>query len=194
MPANASSRSAAPSVRRSAADARWTCSAPSAQPARLWPPSTSSSPANAENARPCACCWPPVRRRARLHRGHQGQGSGRCLDITGGSQANGALAAIWDCNGAANQRFTSTSSGELRVYGGAKCLDVVGAASANGTAVNIWDCNGQSNQQFRLNTDGTITAVHSGKCLDVNGGATANGTKVQIWDCGGTANQTWTRV
>nr|WP_237557809.1 ricin-type beta-trefoil lectin domain protein [Streptomyces sp. SID5470] len=57
---------------------------------------------------------------------------------------HGTLAGIWDCNGAANQRFTSTSAGELRVYGGAKCLDVVGAATANGTAVNIWDCNGQS--------------------------------------------------
>ncbi|MEU4465984.1 lectin [Streptomyces sp. NPDC024017] len=124
----------------------------------------------------------------------KGQGSGRCLDITGGSQANGTLAAIWDCNGAANQRFTSTNAGELRVYGGAKCLDVIGAATSNGTAVNIWDCNGQSNQQFRLNIDGTITAVGSGKCLDVNGGATANGTKVQIWPCSGAANQKWTRV
>jgi alpha-galactosidase len=124
----------------------------------------------------------------------KGQGSGRCLDITGGSQANGTLAAIWDCNGNANQRFTSTSAGELRVYGGTKCLDVVGAATANGTAVNIWDCNGQANQRFRLNADGTITAVGSGKCLDVSGGATANGTKVQIWDCGGAANQKWTRV
>jgi alpha-galactosidase len=124
----------------------------------------------------------------------KGKGSGRCLDVTGGSRTNGTLAEIWDCHGAANQRFTSTSAGELRVYGGAKCLDVVGGDTANGTAVNIWDCNGQSNQQFRLNTDGTVTAVGSGKCLDVSGGATTNGAKVQIWDCGGAANQQWTRV
>ncbi|MFJ4939132.1 RICIN domain-containing protein [Streptomyces pseudovenezuelae] len=100
----------------------------------------------------------------------KGQGSGRCLDITGSSQANGTLAEIWDCRGDADQQFTKTSAGELRVYGGSKCLDVVGAATAKGTAVNIWDCNGQSNQQVRLSTDGTITAVGSGKCLDVSGG------------------------
>ncbi|MEU1590706.1 ricin-type beta-trefoil lectin domain protein [Micromonospora sp. NPDC005710] len=125
--------------------------------------------------------------------GLRGQGSGRCLDITGASQINGALAEIWDCNGGANQRFTQTSAGELRVYNGTKCLDVYNRGTTNGTAVEIWDCNGQSNQQFRLNADGTVTAVGANKCLDVNGAATANGTRVQIWDCAGGSNQKWTR-
>ena len=125
--------------------------------------------------------------------GLRGQGSGRCLDITSASQANGALAEIWDCNGGANQRFTQTSAGELRVYNGTKCLDVYNQGAANGTAVEIWDCNGQPNQQFRTNADGTITAVGANRCLDVNGAATANGTRVQIWDCAGGSNQKWTR-
>jgi hypothetical protein len=123
----------------------------------------------------------------------RGQASNRCLDIAGASQANGALAQIWDCHGGTNQQFTLTAAGELRVYGGAKCLDVYGRGTANGTAVEIWDCNGQTNQQFRLNSDGTVTAVGANKCLDVSGNATANGTKVQIWDCLGAANQKWTR-
>jgi type 1 glutamine amidotransferase len=88
----------------------------------------------------------------------RGAGSGRCLDVSGASQANGAPAQIWDCHGQANQQWTSTSAGELRVYGG-KCLDVNGAGTADGTAVIIWDCNGQDNQKWRLNTDGSITAV-----------------------------------
>ncbi|WP_240809538.1 RICIN domain-containing protein, partial [Microbispora catharanthi] len=46
----------------------------------------------------------------------KGVGSGRCLDVSGASQANGAQAQIWDCNGQANQQWTSTSAGELRVY------------------------------------------------------------------------------
>ncbi|MER7283739.1 RICIN domain-containing protein [Dactylosporangium sp. NPDC000244] len=124
----------------------------------------------------------------------RGQASGRCLDITGASTANGALAEIWDCNGGANQQFTATAAGELRVYNGAKCLDVLGRGTANGTAVEIWDCNGQTNQQFRLNSNGTITAVGANKCLDVSGNGTANGTRVQIWDCGGAANQQWSRA
>ncbi|WP_433200558.1 RICIN domain-containing protein [Dactylosporangium sp. CS-047395] len=124
----------------------------------------------------------------------RGQAANRCLDITGASTANGALAEIWDCNGGSNQQFTATSAGELRVYNGAKCLDVTGRGTANGTAVAIWDCNGQTNQQFRLNSDGSITAVGAGKCLDVSGAGTANGTKVQIWDCLGAANQRWSRA
>ncbi|WP_433088823.1 ricin-type beta-trefoil lectin domain protein [Dactylosporangium sp. CA-052675] len=124
----------------------------------------------------------------------RGQGSGRCLDITGASTANGALAEIWDCNGGANQQFTATAAGELRVYNGTKCLDVLGRGTANGTAVEIWDCNGQTNQQFRLNGNGTITAVGANRCLDVSGNGTANGTRVQIWDCGGAANQQWSRA
>ncbi|MEV7805442.1 ricin-type beta-trefoil lectin domain protein, partial [Microbispora sp. NPDC088329] len=119
-------------------------------------------------------------------------GSGRCLDVNGASQTNGAQAQIWDCNGQANQQWTSTSSGELRVYGN-KCLDVNGAGTADGTSVIIWDCNGQNNQKWRFNSDGTLTAVGANKCLDVPNNSTANGAKLQIWSCSGAANQRWTR-
>jgi hypothetical protein len=124
----------------------------------------------------------------------RGQASNRCLDIAGASQANGALAQIWDCHGGTNQQFTLTASGELRVYGGSKCLDVLGRGTANGTAIEIWDCNGQNNQQFQINSDGSITAIGANKCLDVSANGTANGTKVQIWDCLGAANQKWSKV
>ncbi|MFC6085904.1 glycoside hydrolase family 27 protein [Sphaerisporangium aureirubrum] len=123
----------------------------------------------------------------------RGAGSGKCLDVTGGTQTNGAQAQIWDCNGQTNQQWTPTSSGELRVYGG-KCLDVNGAGTANGAAVIIWDCNGQNNQKWRFNSDGSITAVGANKCLDVPNNATANGTKLAIWSCNGGANQRWTRT
>ncbi|GAA0378306.1 glycosyl hydrolase [Acrocarpospora corrugata] len=121
----------------------------------------------------------------------RGVASGRCLDVSGASQANGALAQIWDCNGQNNQRWTSTSASELRVYGN-KCLDVSGGGTANGAAVIIWDCNGQNNQKWQFNSDGSITAIGAGKCLDVSG--TANGTRAQIWTCNGQSNQRWTRV
>ncbi|MFB9251258.1 lectin, partial [Sphaerisporangium melleum] len=123
----------------------------------------------------------------------RGVASGRCLDVTGMSQTNGAAAQIWDCNGQTNQRWTLTSASELRVYGN-KCLDVNAAGTADGTAVIIWDCNGQNNQKWRFNSDGTITAVGANKCLDVSNAGTANGTKVQIYSCWGGSNQKWTRV
>jgi poly(3-hydroxybutyrate) depolymerase len=123
----------------------------------------------------------------------RGVGSGRCLDVSGASQANGAAAQLWDCNGQANQQWTSSAAGELRVYGN-KCLDVSNQSTANGALVQIWDCNGQSNQKWRLNSDGTITAVAANKCLDVPNSATANGTKLAIWSCNGGGNQRWTRT
>ncbi|SCG62101.1 ricin-type beta-trefoil lectin domain protein [Micromonospora humi] len=118
--------------------------------------------------------------------------SGRCLDVNGAAQTNGAAAIIWDCHGQSNQSWTATAAQELRVFGG-KCLDVNGAATANGSSVIIWDCNGQSNQKWRFNADGTITGVGSGRCLDVVGDGTANGTRTQIRDCTGSAGQRWSR-
>ncbi|WP_371777990.1 ricin-type beta-trefoil lectin domain protein [Streptosporangium subroseum] len=119
--------------------------------------------------------------------------SGRCLDVAGASQANGAQVQIWDCNGQANQQWAPTSAGELRVYGN-KCLDVNSQGTADGTQVGIWDCNGQSNQKWRLNSDGSITALGAGKCLDAPNYSTANGVKLQIWSCSGAVNQRWTRI
>ncbi|WP_062431044.1 ricin-type beta-trefoil lectin domain protein [Herbidospora daliensis] len=123
----------------------------------------------------------------------RGVASGRCLDVSGASQANGATVQLWDCNGQSNQQWTTTSAGELRVYGG-KCLDVSGAGTADGTAVLIWDCNGQNNQKWRLNSDGSITAIGANKCLDVSNYGTANGSRVHIWACHGGTNQKWTRT
>lgn len=123
----------------------------------------------------------------------RGVGSARCVDVTGMSQTNGTQVQIWDCNGQANQQWTQTASGELRVYGN-KCLDVNGRATADGSSVIIWDCSGQSNQQWRFNTDGSITAVGANKCLDIPSNSTANGTKLQIWTCHGRTNQRWSRT
>ncbi|MGS2648649.1 extracellular catalytic domain type 1 short-chain-length polyhydroxyalkanoate depolymerase [Streptosporangium sp. G12] len=123
----------------------------------------------------------------------RGVGSGRCLDVSGVSQANGAAVQLWDCNGQNNQQWATTAASELRVYGN-KCLDVANQSTANGALVQIWDCNGQNNQKWRLNADGTITALGANKCLDVPNSATANGTRLAIWDCNGGSNQRWTRT
>ncbi|WP_326952414.1 non-reducing end alpha-L-arabinofuranosidase family hydrolase [Amycolatopsis sp. NBC_01286] len=120
----------------------------------------------------------------------RGAGSDRCLDVSNASQADGALLQIYDCSGGANQQWTSTSGGQLTVYGG-KCLDVPGGATT-GTRVQIWTCHGGANQQWRVNSDGTIAGVQSGLCLDVTGAATANGTAVALWTCNGGSNQKWT--
>jgi len=119
-----------------------------------------------------------------------GSGSGRCVDVPGGTSTNGTQVQLWDCQGGTGQRWTYTANRQLMVYGN-KCLDANGRGTSNGTAVIIWDCNGQTNQQWNLNTNGSITGVQSGLCLDANGAATANGTKLQLWSCHGGSNQQW---
>ncbi|WP_410812646.1 cellulase family glycosylhydrolase [Micromonospora sp. 067-2] len=122
-----------------------------------------------------------------------GQQSRRCVDVPAASQTNGTAIALWDCNGATNQRWTTTSGGELRVYGN-KCLDVDNQSTTAGAKVQIWDCNGQRNQQWTFTGDGSIRGVQSGLCLDATGQGTANGTAIVLWTCSGTANQKWTRA
>jgi len=119
-----------------------------------------------------------------------GTGSGRCLDVPGGTSTNGTQVQLFDCQGGSGQRWTYTASRQLTVYGN-KCLDANGRGTSNGTAVIIWDCNGQANQQWDLNSNGSIGGVQSGLCLDANGAATANGTKIQLWSCHGGSNQQW---
>ncbi|MFF0154094.1 arabinofuranosidase catalytic domain-containing protein [Micromonospora sp. NPDC005203] len=119
-----------------------------------------------------------------------GTPSGRCLEVPNSSTTNGTQTQLWDCNGAAGQTWTWTSSKQIQVYGN-KCLDASGRGTTNGTQAIIWDCNGQNNQQWNVNSNGTITGVQSGLCLDANAAGTANGTKVILWACNGGANQQW---
>jgi hypothetical protein len=121
-----------------------------------------------------------------------GVGSGRCLDVPGAVTTNGTAVKIYDCNGGANQQWTLTSAGELRVYGN-KCLEAYQQATTPGTVVDIYDCNGGANQRWTFGEDGTVRGVQSGLCLDVSGAATANGSAVILWTCSAAPNQQWRR-
>lgn len=114
-----------------------------------------------------------------------GQPSGRCLDVIGGSSANGTDVAIWDCHGGANQSWTLTPAGDLTVTigGVTKCLDAEAGGTANGTTVLIWDCHGGTNQKWSINSQSQIIGQQSGKCLDVFGAATGNGAAVKLYTC-----------
>ena len=115
--------------------------------------------------------------------------SGRCLDVPNGTTANGTQPVIWDCNGGANQQWTSSGQ-SIQALG--KCLDAPLNATA-GAKAQLWDCNGGTNQQWTLNADGTVRGSQSGLCLDVDHNLTANGTLVLLWTCTGAANQRWSR-
>lgn len=118
-----------------------------------------------------------------------GTASGRCLDVPNGSTANGTQPIIWDCSGAANQRWGYDGQ-TLQSLG--KCLDSPTGATA-GAKAQLWDCSGATNQRWTFTSGGTIRNAQSGLCLDVSGNATANGAAVILWTCTNSTNQLWTR-
>ncbi|WP_441247674.1 GH12 family glycosyl hydrolase domain-containing protein [Kitasatospora sp. McL0602] len=120
-----------------------------------------------------------------------GQGSGRCLDISGFGTTDGTPVQLWDCSGAWNQAWKTANGTVVNPQTG-KCLDVAGGSTANGTHVRLWTCNGTGAQQWQTHPNGTVTNSQSGKCLDAGG--SGNGALLQIWDCYGSGtqpNQVW---
>lgn len=113
---------------------------------------------------------------------------GKCLDVNGGSSANGTAAQIWTCNGSAAQAWSAGSGGTLRALG--KCLDATGGGTANGTKAVTWDCNGGGNQIWQVYNGGYRNPA-SGRCLDDPAASTSDGTQVVLWDCNGGPNQRW---
>lgn len=122
-----------------------------------------------------------------------GVASGRCLDVKGNSRTPGAALQIYQCNGGANQGFTFTTAGELRVFESSLCVEPKAGSTTpgGGTVVAIANCSGQPAQQFRLNADKSISATQSGLCLDVMSQGTADRTPVQLWSCNNQNNQKW---
>ncbi|WP_162189940.1 ricin-type beta-trefoil lectin domain protein, partial [Dactylosporangium aurantiacum] len=73
---------------------------------------------------------------------------GKCMDVSGGSTADGAVVQLWTCNGTGAQKFTLTAAGDLVNPQSGKCVDVQNVATANGSKLHIWTCNGASNQKW----------------------------------------------
>ncbi|WP_406409051.1 ricin-type beta-trefoil lectin domain protein [Streptomyces halstedii] len=115
---------------------------------------------------------------------------GKCLDATDHSAADGTPVQIWDCTGAANQRWTVGGDGSVTVLGA--CLDVTSGSTADGAKVQLYTCNGSGAQRWRYDAaTGDVVNTAADKCLDVVDRSSANGARLQIWTCTGAANQKW---
>ncbi|MGI5175597.1 RICIN domain-containing protein [Dactylosporangium sp. CA-152071] len=120
-----------------------------------------------------------------------GQGSNRCIDVSGGRTTDGAAVQLWDCLGNGAQQWRRSGNTFVNPQSG-KCLDAAGAGTADGTVLQLWTCLNNSAQQWVVNGNGTITNPASGKCIDATAWGTANGTRLQLWTCGaGQSNQNW---
>ncbi|MGW8881146.1 non-reducing end alpha-L-arabinofuranosidase family hydrolase [Streptomyces mirabilis] len=130
------------------------------------------------------------------------RGSGKVLDVTGASTADGAGLTQWPRTDSANQQFRFVDSGggyyRLRAQHSGKVLDVLNYSTADHADIAQWSDAGGTNQQFRLadSPDGYVRLINrnSGKAVEVENASTADGAKVvQYTDWGG-ANQQWQLV
>ncbi|WP_211370667.1 ricin-type beta-trefoil lectin domain protein [Nonomuraea turkmeniaca] len=115
---------------------------------------------------------------------------GKCIDVAGGSSADGTPVQLYTCNGTAAQQWTRPGDGTLRALG--KCLDVVDRGTADGSKLQLWSCGGGANQQWTHTAGRDLVNPAADKCADVTGNTSADGTRLQIWTCTGAANQKWT--
>ncbi|MEU4393803.1 ThuA domain-containing protein [Kribbella sp. NPDC023855] len=115
---------------------------------------------------------------------------GKCVDVSGGSTADGTKIQLWTCTNGVNQQWT-VNGDTLRAF--SKCMTVAGGSTANGAPVQLFTCNGSGAQNWTAGANGSLVNPQSNKCLDANGGSTANGTQLIIWTCHGGTNQRWTR-
>jgi len=126
--------------------------------------------------------------------------SGKVLDVSGGSTANGANVIQYTSHGATNQQWSIALSGEyyklVNVRSG-KDLEVSNSSTTDGGAIDQWTDSGGANQQWNIVPVGNyyeLVNCNSGDLLTVNGSSIANGASIiQGTDQYGT-NQQWSIV
>ncbi|MFC8300801.1 ThuA domain-containing protein [Micromonospora orduensis] len=128
------------------------------------------------------------------------QHSGKLMDVSGVSTADGAQLTQWAATGGNNQKWQAVDAGGGAVYLKAvhsgKCAEVIGGSTAAGAFLQQATCNNSNQQKFTATattTAGiyTVRNVQSNLCLDVNGASTADGARLLQWTCHGASNQQW---
>jgi beta-glucanase (GH16 family) len=125
--------------------------------------------------------------------------SGKVLDVTGSSSADGAQIIQWYDNGGDSQKweFWNLNNGYYKIVNkrSGKLMDIYGASTADGANNIQWYDNGGYNQQWKLIDAGggyyKIQNRNSGKLLDIYGASRADGTADIQWYDNGGYNQMW---
>jgi len=119
-------------------------------------------------------------------------GTGRCLDVNGGTMANGTSVDQWYCNGGSNQLWSyDDSTGMVRSMSDPHyCLDN-GGNYGDGANLMIWSCSGNNNQRFKFDPSSGLLTLRSLATEVVDGGAAAGAT-AQTLAPNGSNTQRWT--
>ncbi|GAA2951225.1 MULTISPECIES: family 43 glycosylhydrolase [Streptomyces] len=115
--------------------------------------------------------------------------SGKCLDVAGGSAADGANVLQYTCNGRTNQRWRLEDLGDdthrlVNVATG-KVLDTADCSTADGADLRQWSWLNNTCQRFQfVATDGGYVRIvnkATGKVADVADCSTADSADVRQW-------------
>jgi hypothetical protein len=126
--------------------------------------------------------------------------SGKGLDVSDRSTADGANIQQWDYANQGNQNWEviNVGRGEFAIVNrrSGKVLDVPdNRIYDNGVNIQQYRWNSRANQRWRLENAGSgwfrIVNSASGKCLDVDSQSRDNGATINQWDCGNQESQRW---
>ncbi|RZU51295.1 ricin-type beta-trefoil lectin protein [Krasilnikovia cinnamomea] len=110
--------------------------------------------------------------------------SGKCLNSSGSTPANGAPIILYTCQGASNEKWWMNEQPgqygiQFRNLRDGRCIDIPGGSTANGVAVKSWNCASSEaswNQYFNVKTgrfgcayatgDGVIEGRYSALCIE----------------------------
>ncbi|TDB70867.1 RICIN domain-containing protein [Micromonospora sp. KC721] len=128
--------------------------------------------------------------------------SGKVLDVSGASTANGAKAIQWAWTGGANQQWrlepNADQSFRLVSRSSGKVLNVPDGATTQGIQLDQWSDTNSTHQWWRLVDTGDgyhrLVNVRTGLVADVSGGSVNDGAQVVQWAANGGTNQQWQLV
>jgi 1-phosphatidylinositol phosphodiesterase len=125
--------------------------------------------------------------------------SGKVLDVSSVSTADGAAIHQWTYVGQHNQHWMITNQGggwyQVAAVHSGKALDDPGSSTLYGAQMDQRSCNGGADQRWQIvaNGDGTYRLANqqSGLVLDVAGSSLDDGAAVIQWGWAGSNNQRW---
>ena len=118
------------------------------------------------------------------------------LDVSWGSNENGANIELWKNNKGLNQRFEIEYQDgyyTIKAVHSGKYLDAHDSGIKLGTNIEQFEYNGGENQKWIIkqveNGYYTIASKYSGLYVDANGAVANNGTNIQLWEKNGSVAQ-----
>lgn len=125
--------------------------------------------------------------------------SGKAMQVSNGSTAEGANVNQWTANGTASQLWiiAPIADGYYKITNknSSKALQVQNSSLSNGGNIQQATYQGAANQQWKIESTGNgyyrITSKLSGKAADVSGASKLDGANIQQWTYSGLDNQQW---